>query len=389
MGPPLALSSKKIVTTKNVIDGHLIIKDGIISEISSGPIPSSFPGEVLKFEDYLVFPGFIDLHIHGAGGYPLTEKPSDINNLARFLAGKGTAAFMPTTTSLGLDALKEQVNAVSLARKEQEDGAPGAKILGIHLEGPFLNIERKGAMVEKYLIDPSLEFFSELEEAAQGMPIRLTLAPEKEGAIDLIKYARKKGYIIAGGHTNATFEEMKEGINAGITVANHLFNAMNPLHHRKPGVVGAYLTDDRVFAEVIADGIHLHPAVLDLAFRCKGREKLVLISDAILAAGLPPGSYNFGGKKINIDEAGRSFLDDGTLAGSTALMPRGAEVLFNQVGLSLPDISAVASRNPALAVGEETLGDIVPGKEATFTILDKSFNPVKTIIRGQIQKEAQ
>ncbi len=388
MGPNFALRSQNLVSTSAVIDGHLVVSEGLISHLSAGPTPPSFTGEIIDLGKKFVFPGFVDLHIHGAGGYPLTEKPEDILQLAHFLAGKGTAAFMPTTTSLSLEDLKKQVASVARAREEQARGAGGAKILGIHLEGPFLNIERKGAMVEKFLVEPSLEFFSELEKAAEGMPLRLTLAPEKEGALEIIRYAREKGYIVAGGHTNATYEQMKAGIDAGITVANHLFNAMSPLHHREPGVVGTYLTDDRVFCEVIADGIHIHPAVLDLAYRCKGRDKLVLISDAILAAGLPPGNYDFGGKKINIDEGGRSFLDDGTLAGSTALMVRGVETLYKQVGLSLPALSAVASRNPALAIGENTLGDLEPGREATMTILDENFQAVETIICGKFQKEA-
>ncbi len=388
MGKSLALYSEKLISTEDILAGHIIVSDGKITDVNRGPIPPSFSGEKINLGDKMVFPGFVDLHIHGAGGYPLTDKPEDVLKLAHFLAGKGTAAFMPTTTSLGLEDLKKQVKAVKKAREEQEKGAGGAKILGVHLEGPFLNAERKGAMVEKYLIEPSLDFFAELEDSARGMPLRLTLAPEKEGATNLIRHAKKRGYIIAGGHTNATYEQMTEGINAGISIANHLFNAMSPLHHREPGVVGAYLTDDRVFCEVIADGIHIHPAVLKLAYRCKGSEKMVLISDAILAAGLPPGSYDFGGKKINIDQKGRSFLDDGTLAGSTALMARGAKTLYEKVGLPLPVISAVASRNPALAIKEKTLGDLKPGKEATFTVLDDTFEAVKTIVSGQILKEA-
>jgi len=388
MGKSLALYSEKLISTEDILAGHIIVSDGKITDVNRGPIPPSFSGEKINLGDKMVFPGFVDLHIHGAGGYPLTDKPEDVLKLAHFLAGKGTAAFMPTTTSLGLEDLKKQVKAVKKAREEQEKGAGGAKILGVHLEGPFLNVERKGAMVEKYLIEPSLDFFAELEDSARGMPLRLTLAPEKEGATNLIRHAKKRGYIIAGGHTNATYEQMTEGINAGISIANHLFNAMSPLHHREPGVVGAYLTDDRVFCEVIADGIHIHPAVLKLAYRCKGSEKMVLISDAILAAGLPPGSYDFGGKKINIDQKGRSFLDDGTLAGSTALMARGAKTLYEKVGLPLPVISAVASRNPALAIKEKTLGDLKPGKEATFTVLDDTFEAVKTIVSGQILKEA-
>ncbi len=388
MGKSLALYSEKLISTEDILAGHIIVSDGKITDVNRGPIPPSFSGEKINLGDKMVFPGFVDLHIHGAGGYPLTDKPEDVLKLAHFLAGKGTAAFMPTTTSLGLEDLKKQVKAVKKAREEQEKGAGGAKILGVHLEGPFLNVERKGAMVEKYLIEPSLDFFAELEDSARGMPLRLTLAPEKEGATNLIRHAKKRGYIIAGGHTNATYEQMTEGINAGISIANHLFNAMSPLHHREPGVVGAYLTDDRVFCEVIADGIHIHPAVLKLAYRCKGSEKMVLISDAILAAGLPPGSYDFGGKKINIDQKGRSFLDDGTLAGSTALMARGAKTLYEKVGLPLPVISAFASRNPALAIKETTLGDLKPGKEATFTVLDDTFEAVKTIVSGQILKEA-
>ena len=388
MGKSLALYSEKLISTEDILAGHIIVSDGKITDVNRGPIPPSFSGEKINLGDKMVFPGFVDLHIHGAGGYPLTDKPEDVLKLAHFLAGKGTAAFMPTTTSLGLEDLKKQVKAVKKAREEQEKGAGGAKILGVHLEGPFLNVERKGAMVEKYLIEPSLDFFAELEDSARGMPLRLTLAPEKEGATNLIRHAKKRGYIIAGGHTNATYEQMTEGINAGISIANHLFNAMSPLHHREPGVVGAYLTDDRVFCEVIADGIHIHPAVLKLAYRCKGSEKMVLISDAILAAGLPPGSYDFGGKKINIDQKGRSFLDDGTLAGSTALMARGAKTLYEKVGLPLPVISAFASRNPALAIKEKTLGDLKPGKEATFTVLDDTFEAVKTIVSGQILKEA-
>ncbi|MEC9488689.1 MAG: N-acetylglucosamine-6-phosphate deacetylase [Halanaerobium sp.] len=383
-----AIRSEKIVTPDGILDGHLVLEEGKIIKVAEGELPANFDGEIIEARDRIVAPGFIDLHIHGAGGWQvLGVDEGAILNLARFLASNGVTSFYLTPGTIGKDILVSSVakQAGAIKKQQEEPAGSGAEMLGIHLEGPFISKEEKGAMDARNILPCSLADMKELEEAAAGFLSRVTLAPELPDALEMIKYLTEKGYTVAGGHTNASYEEMMQGIEAGVRVANHMYNAMSGLHHRKPGAVGAYLTDERVSCEIIADGIHVHPKVIELTLECKGLDKVYLISDAIIAAGLPAGNYQFAGHKIEITEEGLSRLPDGTIAGSTFLMNRTFRNLLQVIGLSLEEAVQISSLNPARMAGvADRKGSISEGKDADIVIMAADYQVEYSLARGEL-----
>ncbi|MTI94541.1 MAG: N-acetylglucosamine-6-phosphate deacetylase [Firmicutes bacterium] len=380
-----ALSGARIVTPQAMISGHIVVEGGRIVSIQPGVAPRGL--ENYDMGDDLIVPGFVDLHIHGAGGWD-TATPEAALKMAKILAYNGTTSFYPTPATSEMEVFLSALAAVKGATDRQTEmfeagNEAGAEMLGLHLEGPFLNKAKKGAMPEQYLLAPSLETLSLFEEQAPGLIRRVTIAPEIPGGLELIAELCRRGYVVAGGHTDATAEQMTEGIDAGITVANHMYNAMTPLHHREPGVTGSYLTDDRVTCEIIADGIHVHPLAIEIALRCKGQDNLYLISDAVLAAGLPAGDYQFLGRQINIDDKGVSRLPDGTIAGSTCLMPVGFRTIVETLGHDPVLAARLAATNPARVAGVlERKGTLEPGKDADITVLDKDYNVTYCCVRG-------
>ncbi len=386
----LIIRSRKIVSENGIVNGYLVIRDGQIKKIRSGEVKDD--GKVINVLDQMVIPGFIDLHIHGAGGWQVGSDSEEIKNMADFLSYHGVTSYYATISAVEKKELKSTISAINNTIAEQyidiEAGKEsGAEILSIHLEGPFLNSKKKGAMQEKYFLDSAIGTMKEFEEISEVGIGRVTLAPEKNNALSLIKYLTKKGYTVAGGHTDSTYEQMKAGIDAGITVANHMYNAMSGLHHRRPGAVGAYLTDDRVSCEFIGDTIHVHPAALNLLLRAKGVEKAYLISDAVLAAGLPAGNYQFAGRKIHIDETGVSRLTDGTIAGSTFLMSEGFKNLIKVLGLSWIEAVQLASTNPARIAGVlDRKGSLKAGKDADIIVINENFEITYSLVRGVFHK---
>jgi N-acetylglucosamine-6-phosphate deacetylase len=377
-----ALSGSRIVTPDAVVSGHILVDAGKIISINPGPAPRGL--ENIDVGNNLILPGFIDLHIHGTGGWGTDSLQSTLN-MARILADHGVTAFYPTPATSEIGAFMARLRAIRQAAEAQrsQGGETGAEILGIHLEGPFLSKEKKGAMPEEYLLLPSLDTLAHFEEQAPGLIKRITIAPELPGGLELIGELRRRNYVVAGGHTSASAELMKKGIDAGITVANHLYNAMAGLHHREPGALGAYLTDDRVTCEIIADAIHVHPLAIEIALRCKGRDNLYLISDAISASGLPPGEYEFLHSKIIIDQQGVSRQEDGTIAGSTCLLPIGFRTIVETLGHSPVLAARLAATNPARVAGVlERKGSLEAGKDADITVLDEDYRVSHCCVRG-------
>jgi len=380
----IIIKSSRIVTPDGIIKGYLLIRDGKIHRIKE-KLDGKYPaGELIDVADDLVIPGFIDLHIHGAGGYDIMDGTDKVHKLAEFLAKQGTTSFYATTDTTAKEKIIASIKGIVKAIETWENGA---EILGIHLEGPFLNLKEKGAMPPEALLDSSIETMKEFEEACGGYLRRITVAPEIDGALEMIRYLKKKGYLIAGGHTAASYEETLRGISAGVSIANHMFNAMQGLHHRNPGAAGAYLTSNKVFCEVIGDLKHVHPAVFKLILKSKGLNKVYLISDAILAAGLEPGSYQFAGRSITVGEDRISRLPDGTIAGSTFLLKDGFKNLVEELNLSIEDAVELTAGIPARVAGTyERKGSLTEGKDADITVMDHKYQVRLCIVRGVIHR---
>jgi len=336
---------------------------------------------VVDARGLLVAPGFIDLHIHGAGGAMCEDGDvAALERISRTLARGGVTSFLATLATLPAARLRTAVEAVALFAGSEA----GARIAGIHLEGPYLNPQRAGAQAADWMRVPSIEELDTLQGFAGGRIRLITLAPELDGALPFIAAVREYGVHVALGHSDATALETDLAIAAGATHVTHLFNAMRGLHHREPGVLGPALTEDGVSVELICDGHHVAPAVIDLAWRCKPRGKLVLVSDAVAPLGMPDGDYElFGVACIKHDGTVR-LRESGRLAGSCLSLDRAVRNLRQWLPrLPLEDILAAASSAPAAVIGEPA-GVIEEDAVADLVLLDPELEVVATICRGRI-----
>jgi N-acetylglucosamine-6-phosphate deacetylase len=360
-----------------LIEGEKIKKVGKINEIN---VSSSL--KTIDVEGKYIVPGFIDLHTHGGGGYDiLVDANYDaINKLSGFYAIHGVTSFLATTVTAPHEVLK---NAMKTLREVIERGTGGAQILGIHLEGPWISKKKPGAQPVQWIRPPSFEEFMKLYEES-GKNIKLvTIAPEEEGGLEFVKKLRELGVVVAIGHSAASYEEVVKAVKCGVSHAAHMFNAMKELHHRKPGTVGAILSMDNITAEIIADCIHVHPAVIKILVKAKGTDKVCLITDSTPYAGMPDGEYMFAGIiKVTVKN-GECRLPTGQLAGSVLTMDRGVKNMVEKVGVSLKDAIKMASYNPAKVIGVDNVkGSIEAGKDADIVILNKNLEVEMTIIRG-------
>lgn len=386
---------KLVINAGEIITPFQVYYDSVVAVDSSGMISyvgprNEFSGdgkEIIDAGEEIVAPGFIDIHIHGANGADVIEgKIESIEKIARFVIRHGVTGFYPTTVTSPLEMIKKSITSTV---KAIERSVKGARILGMHLEGPFVSLEKAGAQDKRYILKPSRELIDELLTLGKGYIKRVTLAPEIDGALEAIKYLREKGVVVAMGHTNATYEEAIRAIEAGATVANHIYNQMRRFHHRDPGILGAVLTRDDVYAEIIIDDVHHHYAAREIVMRCKGTDKVALITDSIMATGLPDGEYMLGAQKIIIKN-GISRLPDGTLAGSTLTLDEAVKNTVKHLNVSLRDAIKMATYVPARIMGiDKVLGSIKVGKLGDLVILDKKLNVQKTIINGEIIYDKQ
>lgn len=369
----------------NIILKDKIIKDGILI-IEGGKI--DFVGEKNKIsidnidydfkEDY-ISPGFIDIHIHGSIGKDFLDcEYDDIETLSLFLAQNGVTSFLPTIVTAPLEDMKKTIEKIELYIQNQKIGA---KVLGIHIEGPFLNPKYKGAQREDCIIKPDLDILRYL--LSSNLKI-MTLAPELEGAFELIKYLVKNNVIVSAGHTDATLDITKKAKELGLSNITHLFNGMRPLHHREPGIVGTALIEDELSVELIADGFHLADTILKLVYKTKPKDKIILVTDAMMAAGLNDGEYSLAGQKVLVKD-GKATLESGSLAGSTLRMNKAVKNFKEKVGVKLEDAVYIASYSPAKLLGvENKKGSLEVGKDADIIIFDKDLNIKMTIVEGKI-----
>lgn len=374
--------SERVYTPDGVIDGGIIINGRIIEKIIEKEDLSRYKElEFINAENNLIIPGLIDIHIHGSGGWTVSsEDERQIKGMCKYLPSIGVTSFQPTLGGEDVESIKKYLNTIGSVIKGYYEGA---KILGIHMEGPFLNPEKKGVFLVRNLLKPSVELMKSFIEESGNNIIHVTVAPELDGAEELIKYLTCNGILVAGGHTNGTIEETKKGIQWGISLSNHTCNAQRSIHHREPGALGGYLLDDNVYCELICDFIHVHPDMLKLILKIKSPEKICMISDSIVASGLRPGKYDFSGREIIIDEES-SRLSDGTIAGSTKNLLYGFKNMA-YLGYSIEDVIKMSSSLPAkLSNVYDEKGSIEEGKDADFVILDDNFNVHMTYVEGKV-----
>lgn len=378
------IENASIVTDRGVLEKRrIVVEKGTITAIERAgvPFPWSYK-DIVDASGKFIFPGFIDLHLHGGGGRDVMDgTPGAIDAISRTHARHGTTGFLATTLTAPVEKIGDALLAVKEAAVWETQGA---RPLGVHLEGPFINPTRRGAQEGKWILKPSISILEYFLDRAGDIIKIITLAPEMPGALELAEYARKRGVILSVGHSDATYRQAQAAFEAGFSYAVHLFNGMRGLHHREPGITGAVLLAKGVTAEIIADGVHVHPAVLELILKVKGGDRTVLVTDSIRAAGMPDGNYSLGGLEVMVSGR-KARLADGTIAGSTLTMDRAVGYMVNNMGLTLSQAAKLASTNPARLLGlDRRKGTVQVGKDADLVALNPDFSVYFTMVGGQI-----
>ncbi|OUM93814.1 MAG: N-acetylglucosamine-6-phosphate deacetylase [Thermobacillus sp. ZCTH02-B1] len=355
--------------------GWLYMRDGRIAALGRAdeePPPDAVSARRVDGEGGWALPGFIDLHVHGGAGCDFMDADeASFEAITRFHARHGTTGMLATT----LTASKERLDAaLEAASRYMASPMPYARILGVHLEGPFVNVRRKGAQNPDFIVPPRPDWLEDWAARWPGLIRIQTLAPETEGALEYIVRLSELGIVPACGHTDASWTEIRFAADRGLRHAVHTFNAMRPFHHREPGAVGAVLTDDRIMAEVVADGHHVHPAGVELLLRAKGSGGVILVTDAMAAAGMPDGEYELGGLSVTMRGGLARLRDLDILAGSTLTMIEAFRFAVRKVGVSVAEASRMASLNPARQIGaDRETGSLRPGKRADVLLLDEDL----------------
>lgn len=355
-----------------------------VSEIGTvlavgGPELEPLEGEaVIDCGGSLVLPGLIDVHVHGGGGFGVGDGTYEsLDEMSRFHASYGTTSFLATTSTMEwertLDVLAATANTI-------ERGLSGAEAVGIHLEGPYLDAKRRGAQTLELLRKPDLEEMQQILDAAAGRIRLVTLAPELEGALDVVRLLARRGITVSAGHSDATIEQMRRAVEAGVSHTTHHFNGMSPLHHREPGLAGAGLMLKELTTEVICDGIHVHPDVVSLLFNVKGPSGVCLITDSVPPAGLPDGDY----ERVQIRQGVITLKDGGSLAGSSLTSLAGLRNAIRFTGLPLERVLPSFTEVPARQIGlSSRKGSLEVGKDADLVLTNKELALKLTVVRGK------
>lgn len=366
----------KVILEDSIKELNVFFENGKITEVSNR-VPTD--ETVIDAKGLYVAPGMIDVHTHGRNGSDTMYATfKDLNNISVSELKTGVTSFLPTTMTMPAEDIKKAI----AAGYDNKDKVEGAKILGMHLEGPFFSVKYKGAQPEECMIAPTVENYLSFAGEHSDFVKKISLAPEIEGAVDLIKYLREQNVVVSMGHTDATYEEAVKAIEAGATSGTHTYNAMTPLKHREPGVVGAVMLHDEVYAELILDGIHVSIPAAKILSKMKGADKLILITDSLEAAMLPDGTYELGNQKVYVKD-GQARLKSGNLAGSTANLNQCVRNAYKHLDLPLYEAIGYATKNPADHLGLKDYGRIKEGCVADMILIDDEIDIKRVILNGE------
>lgn len=379
-------AARRAYTPTDELHNVLVFSDdgriAAISEREKTEVPAG--AKVVDFGDAILAPGYLDIHIHGGAGVDAMRAPaSELPRLGKFLTSHGVTGYFPTTVAAPIGDTCAALERLADAIEAGETGdSAAARPLGIHLEGPFLSHKRRGVHPPENLATPTIELFDRLWQAARGHVRMMTIAPELPGALEVIAEAARRKVCVSIGHSDAEMPIAQQAVRAGARHATHTFNAMRPLDHREPGILGEVLSDDSLSADIIADGIHLAPAVVQLFLRAKRPERAVLITDAISAAGMPDGHYLLGPIEVEVKDG--KCTSGGSLAGSVLTMDRAVRNVTQFSHWSLKNSVRAATLNAARAAGTiSDQGILAAGARANFVVLNDRGEVLKTVIAGE------
>lgn len=375
----LLFKNIKLITPYEVLhDYGVVINEGKIKNIDlEQNINTELINKVIDGKGQYLSPGFIDIHNHGNSGYDFMDATEEaIENISKYHFKNGVTSFLGTVLTQSYENMVDTVRNITEYKKNTY-----SQLLGIHLEGPFFSLSKKGAQPEKYIKEADINFIKRIVDISGNKLKMVSIAPEKEGALELISYMTDNNITVSMAHSNATYDEAIKGINNGATIATHLYNGMRNFTHREPGIIGASLTNDRVFCEIIYDRIHLHDAAVEIALKMKTKDKIILVSDAMRAAGLNDGIYDLGGQEV-IVKKGAARLKDGNLAGSTLNLRTAVYNMIKYLNVPVCDAVRMASLTPATAINiENKKGSIDIGKDADLILFDDDIN-IKIVVNA-------
>lgn len=381
----LLIKNVLIYTEAGTVElGFVKVEAGIITDLGTSQGIHTDAEEICLPFGFKMVPGMIDVHIHGVNGADTMDAtPEALETMARALPKEGTTSFLATTITQEIAAIEEAlVNAGKYIATQP--GAGLAEVVGVHLEGPFINGDKAGAQPLQHIINPNIELFKKWQELSQNQIRLVTLAPEQPGGAELTQYLKGNGVIASIGHSDATIAQVEEAIEHGLSHVTHLYNQMREFHHREPGVVGAALLRDELMVEIIADGVHSRREAVRLAFRQKTADRLQLITDSMRAKCLKNGTYDLGGQEVTVTD-NKAYLADGTLAGSVLKMGNAFQNMMEFSGCSIEDAIKMSSTNAAKELGLfGKKGSIAVGKDADLVILDEKNDIYMTFCRGKL-----